>query len=146
MRPPQMSTRAGLVGLTAAALLTGFAKSERDGGDGGDPAIYDSCTADDELTATITLRQPFAGFISAMSLPAFSMQSPSALEEFQDDAATNPKNSTYSTEEPIGTDPFMFDAWNRGQDVTLTGYYDYWGDAALVDDLCDKPLHPKPAR
>ena len=124
-----------------AALFRGFATGDRS-----DAAIYDSCTADDEMTATINLKEPFAGFISALSLPAFSMQSPSALEEFQDDGATNPKNSTYSTEEPTGTGPFMLDAWNRGQDVTLTRYDDYWGDVALVDEAVVVAIEDPKAR
>lgn len=124
-----------------AALFRGFATGDR-----ADSAIYDSCTADDELTATINLKEPFAGFISALSLPAFSMQSPSALEEFQDDGATNPKNSAYSTEHPTGTGPFMLDAWNRGQDVTLARYDDYWGDPAIVDEAVVVAIEDPKAR
>ena len=111
-----------------AALFRGFATGDR-----ADAAIYDSCSADDDLTATVTLKEPFAGFIAAMSLPAFSMQSPTALEKYQDDGATNPKNSEYSTAHPTGTGPFVLDAWNRGQDVTLDRNDDYWGEKAVVD-------------
>ncbi len=111
-----------------AALFRGFATGERS-----DEAIYDSCTADEELTATITLQKPFAGFISAMSLPAFSMQSPSALEEFQDDAGANPRTSEYSTAHPTGTGPFELESWDRGTDVTLSAYGDYWGEESSID-------------
>ena len=110
------------------ALFRGFKTGPRSG-----DAIYDSCSADDEFTATVNLKEPFAGFISALSLPAFSMQSPTALEKFQDDAATNPKNTEYSTAEPTGTGPFVLDTWARGQNVTLARNPDYWGDPALVD-------------
>ena len=77
------------------SLFKGFAT-----GDNAATAIYDSCSADDESTATVNLKAPFAGFIAALSLPAFSMQSPTALEEFQDDAAADPRTTAYSTAEP----------------------------------------------
>ena len=111
-----------------AALFRGFATGDR-----ADAAIYESCTADDESTATVTLKSPFAGFISAMSLPAFSMQSPTALEEFQDDAANNPRTSEYSTAEPSGTGPFTLESWERGQQITLAANADYWGEKASID-------------
>ena len=111
-----------------ATLFRGFATGER-----ADESIYDSCTADDEMTATIKLAKPFAGFLSAMSLPAFSMQSPTALEEYQDDSATNPRNSEYSTAHPTGTGPFELESWDRGQSVTLARYDDYWGEKASID-------------
>ena len=43
------------------------------------------------------------------------MQSPTALEEYQDDAAANPRTTPYSTAHPTGTGPFKFDAWDRGR-------------------------------
>ncbi len=111
-----------------AALFRGFATGDR-----ADAAIYESCTADDEFTATIKLKKPFAGFISALSLPALSMQSPTALEEYQDDAATNPRTTEYSTAHPTGTGPFEFESFERGKQVTLDAYDDYWGEPASID-------------
>ncbi len=111
-----------------AALFRGFATGDR-----ADAGIYDACSADDESTATITLKKPFAGFISAMSLPALSMQSPAALEEFQDDAASNPRTTEYSTAEPSGTGPFQLDSWERGEQITLEANDDYWGEKASID-------------
>ncbi len=111
-----------------AALFRGFATGDR-----ADAAIYDSCTADDDLTATIKLKKPFAGFLAAMSLPALSMQSPTALEATQDDAAANPRTTEYSTAGPVGTGPFMFGSWERGKQVTLEANDDYWGERAKID-------------
>jgi peptide/nickel transport system substrate-binding protein len=112
------------------ALMRGFAT-----GPTADAALYKSCTPG-EGTATIELNEPFAGFVSALSLPAFSMQSPTALEEFQDDAADNPTTTEYSTAEPTGTGPFAIDTWDRGNQVVLTRNDDYWGDTpASLDEL-----------
>ncbi len=113
-----------------SALFRGFAT-----GPDKDAAIYGSCTADDPGTATIELKTPFAGFISALSLPAFGMQSPTALEATQDDAAENPRNTEYSTGGPVGTGPFKFEAWNRGENVTLVRNDDYWGEVAQLDEV-----------
>ena len=113
-----------------SALFRGFAT-----GDTADAAIYDSCTADDAGTATIKLKSPFAGFIAALSLPAFSMQSPTALAATQDDAAENPRNTEYSTGGPVGTGPFKLEAWNRGDNVTLVRNDDYWGEKAQLDKV-----------
>ncbi|CAA9373508.1 MAG: Dipeptide-binding ABC transporter, periplasmic substrate-binding component [uncultured Nocardioidaceae bacterium] len=111
------------------SLMRGFAT-----GDNADAAVYKSCTAGDG-TATVELAKPFAGFISALSLPAFSMQSPSALEEYQDDAAGDPTTTEYSTAHPTGTGPFTFDSWERGDRLTLKANPDYWGETASIDSL-----------
>lgn len=110
------------------ALFGGFAT-----GDNADNAIYDSCEAGDG-EATITLTQPFSGFIAALSLPAFAMQSPTALEEYQDDAAENPTTTEYATARPTGTGPFQLEAWDRGSEVRLTAYDDYWGEPSTIDE------------
>ncbi len=123
------------------SLFRGFEE-----GPSSDDAVYESCSVDDELTATVTLAEPFAGFIAALSLPAFSMQSPSALDEFQNDGAANPKNTEYSTEQPTGTGPFQLGSWDRGQQVTLTRYDDYWGDVALVDEAVVVAIEDPTAR
>ena len=34
-------------------------------------------------------------------------------------------------EHPIGTGPFTFEAWNRGDSIVLQRFDDYWGDPAL---------------
>ncbi|WP_121251511.1 ABC transporter substrate-binding protein [Nocardioides ferulae] len=122
-------------------LFRGFATGDRK-----DAAVFDSCTADDELTATIKLKAPFAGFISAMSMPAFSMQSPTALEKWQDDGANNPRTTDYSTAHPVGTGPFVFDSWERGDRLTLKRYDDYWGEKAIIDTAVIVPIDDSKAR
>jgi peptide/nickel transport system substrate-binding protein len=109
-------------------LFRGFAEGPK-AGDG----IYESCTADGDDKVTIELNKPFAGFIAALSLPALSMQSPTALEKYQDDGAENVNTTEYSTAHPTGTGPFQFESWDRGNRVTLSRFDDYWGEAAQVD-------------
>lgn len=111
-------------------LFRGFAT-----GDLQDSAIYESCTATEEFEAVIELNSPFAGFAAALSLPAFSMQSPTALEQYQDDSSSNVNTTDYSTAHPTGTGPFVFDQWDRGNRITLQRHDDYWGEVAKVDTV-----------
>ena len=128
-------------------LFRGFASSDDPALEGG---IYGGCTADEDLQATVTLTQPFAGFIPSLSLPAFSMQSPTALEEFDADGTEgsedDPRFSAYATENPTGTGPFRFESWERGQQVTLTRNDDYWGEAAFVDEVIIRTIPDGNAR
>ena len=111
-----------------ATLFRGFKTGDR-----ADEAIYESCSADSATAATIKLKKPFAGFIAAMSMPAFSMQSPTALEKYQDDAAQNPRTTDYSTGHPVGTGPFTFGSWERGKQITLDANDNYWGQKPAID-------------
>jgi peptide/nickel transport system substrate-binding protein len=104
------------------------------------PSIYESCEATDESTAVVKLTQVTSKFPSALALPSFSIQSPTALEEFDadnlsgdEDALTYPE---YAMEHPVGTGPFKFDSWDRGNgEVTIVRNDDYWGEKALLDEI-----------
>ena len=124
-------------------LFRGFADTDPKG-------IYESCSADDASTATITLTQPFAGFVQAMSLPAFSMQSPAAMEQYDADNVGGTEDdvrfSEYATAHPTGTGPFQFEKWDRGQQVTLAPYEEYWGDKAKVDSVVIRTIDDGNAR
>ncbi len=105
----------------------GFAKGKNTDG------IYKSCEAKGELEAVITLTDPFAGFIAALSLPAFSMQSPTALDKYSVPAGKDPRKGEYANEFPTGTGPFVLGSWDKGSKVTLERNDDYWGEKAKVD-------------
>ncbi len=111
-------------------LFRGFAEGPKAG-----EGIYESCTTDGDDKVQIQLNSPFAGFVAALSLPALSMQSPTALQEYQDDAASNVNTTDYSTKHPTGTGPFKFESWERGNQVTLSRNDDYWGEVAKVDTV-----------
>ncbi len=113
-----------------AKLFRGFANGPTKG-----EGIYETCEATADHEAKIVLNEPFAGFIAALSLPALAMQSPEALEKYQDDAAANVNTTEYSTAHPTGTGPFVFESWDRGNRVTLKRNDDYWGDMAKVDTV-----------
>ncbi|ACQ80449.1 extracellular solute-binding protein family 5 [Beutenbergia cavernae DSM 12333] len=115
----------------------GFASSENAAMDG--TGKYSSCEAPDELTAVITLSSPLPELVSALSLPAFSMQSPTALQEYGADDVTGsaeaPVLPTYATEHPTGTGPFVFTSWSPGEQVVLSANPDYWGEQGQITEV-----------
>ncbi len=124
-------------------LFRGF-KTGKTGG------IYDSCTAASPTEVTIKLNKPFAAFVDAMTLPAFSMQSPTALKQYNADdtsgTADDPRFSAYATEHPTGTGPFVFEKWERNQQVTLKRNDNYWGDKAKADRVIIRTISDPKAR
>ncbi|MEJ7688942.1 MAG: ABC transporter substrate-binding protein [Nocardioidaceae bacterium] len=111
------------------SLFKGFADSNP-------PSIYDSCDATSDTEVTINLTQPFAGFVPAMSLPAFAMQSPTALDKYGKVAnGEDPTSSEYGLGHPTGTGPYMFDSWDRGKQVNLKAFDGYWGDKAKTPNV-----------
>ncbi|MEH3088972.1 MAG: ABC transporter substrate-binding protein [Microbacterium arborescens] len=138
-------------GLAASeALSYYYGKLFRGYVDTADTAVFDSCSADSEFEATVTLKQPFAGFIPALSLPAFAMQSPTALEEYGADeiggTEESPSLSEYGAGHPTGTGPYKFDAWSPGEELTLSAYDDYWGDAGQVNKIIFRVIDDPTAR
>ena len=97
---------------------------------------YESCEAPDASTAVVHLKSPLPELVSALSLPAFSMQSPTALQEYDADGVTGegdaPVLPAYATGHPTGTGPYTFESWSPGEQVVLTAYDDYWGEQGQV--------------
>lgn len=124
-------------------LFKGF-KTGQTGG------IYDSCTAPSATEAVVKLKKPFASFVQAMTLPAFSMQSPTALEKYNADNTSgsedDPRFSEYATAHPTGTGPYVFEKWDRGQQVTLKANPDYWGEKAKTQTVIIRTISDAKAR
>jgi peptide/nickel transport system substrate-binding protein len=104
------------------------------------PSIYESCEATDDSTAVIRLTQVTSKFPAALALPSFSIQSPTALEEYNADEVSGSEDaltySEYALGHPVGTGPFKFDSWDRGNgEVTIVKNEDYWGEPALLDEI-----------
>ncbi len=125
------------------SLFKGF-KTGKTGG------VYDSCEAPSANQAVVKLTKPFAGFVQAMTLPAFSMQSPEALTQYNADKTegtdSDPRFSEYATAHPTGTGPYVFDRWDRGQQVTLKANPDYWGEKAKTPTVIVRTISDAKAR
>ncbi|RWR21947.1 ABC transporter substrate-binding protein [Microbacterium enclense] len=113
-------------------------------------SIYGGCEAASPSEVTITLTEPFAGFIPALSLPAFAIQSPTALEEYAADevggTSEAPTLSEYAQAHPTGTGPFRFDSWEPGADATVSAYDGYWGEQGQVQQVIFRVIGDTTAR
>ncbi|ASO17869.1 peptide/nickel transport system substrate-binding protein [Actinoalloteichus hoggarensis] len=104
--------------------------------DGESPSLFESCSVEDESTAVIQLTRATGKFPSILGLPSFSMQSPTALEEYDANNVQAEGDSfvfsEYAREHPTGTGPFQFSSYDEGNaTIELTRYADYWdADAA----------------
>lgn len=85
--------------------------------------IVDKIIAVDEYTVKITLKSPYAPFLYAIAITSFSIVSPTAVKE---------KGANYSNQ-PVGTGPFIFQQWDRGDKIVLRANENYWGGRPNVD-------------
>ncbi|GAA2557313.1 MULTISPECIES: ABC transporter substrate-binding protein [Streptomyces] len=131
-------------------IMGGFAKNE----DKETPeANYKSCTAKDEHTAVIEVKEPSANLPGGFSLNALAIHSPKAIKEYEKqeasakgDAITYPK---YSQEAGTvaGTGPYKIVKWNKGnKEVTLERFDDYWGEKAKVKNLVFRTIDTEEGR
>ncbi|MBA2461098.1 MAG: ABC transporter substrate-binding protein [Actinobacteria bacterium] len=130
-------------------VFGGFAKPEPDTPE---DSFYESCNAVDEGTVELHLTKPSSSILGALSLTAFAIASPKALEEFGADEGEVDADGifsptgTFGTEHPIGTGPFKFDSWVRGDRLTMSRYDDYWGEKAKLDKVIFRPIDDNAAR
>ena len=132
-------------------VFGGFAKTDPDSGAPAE-SYYQSCNAVDDGTVEIKLTKPSSAILGALSLSSFAIASPKALEEFGADEGTvddegvfHPTGS-FGTEHPIGTGPFKFESWTRGDKLTIARNDDYWGDKAKLDKVIFRPISDNAAR
>ncbi|MGW9497236.1 ABC transporter substrate-binding protein [Streptomyces prasinus] len=131
-------------------IMGGFAKNE----DKETPeANYKSCTAKDENTAVIEVKEPSANLPGGFSLNALAIHSPKAIEAYkkQDasakgDAITYPEYSQKAGT-VAGTGPYKITKWNKGnKEVSLERFDDYWGDKAKVKNLVFRTIDTEEGR
>ncbi|GAB2784915.1 ABC transporter substrate-binding protein [Streptomyces chlorus] len=131
-------------------IMGGFAKNEdKETAE----ANYKSCTAKDDNTAVIEVKEPSANLPGGFSLNALAIHSPKAIEEYkkQDasakgDAITYPK---YSQEAGTvaGTGPYKITKWNKGnKEVSLERFDGYWGDKAKIKNLVFRTIDTEEGR
>ncbi|HAZ27475.1 TPA: glutathione ABC transporter substrate-binding protein, partial [Candidatus Acetothermia bacterium] len=82
----------------------------------------------DEYTVRLNLDMPFAPIIAHLTHEFIAMISPKQI------AALEGRDIL----EPIGTGPFKFDRWVRGDYVRVVRNPDYWGQKAYLDSIVFK--------
>jgi peptide/nickel transport system substrate-binding protein len=114
-------------------------------------SLFKSCSST-ATTATINLTAPSASFLGALSLPSFSMESPTAMTKYGandgtvDSSGVFHPTGTYATQHPTGTGPFMLSSWTRGDKLVLVKNPNYWGTPAKLSTLIFKPISDNAAR
>lgn len=83
-----------------------------------------------EFTVKISLKEPFAPFLSNLAMHAASIISPTALKEYGADFTKN----------PVGTGPYKFVSWNPGVEVILEKNTDYFKGEPSIEQLIFKPI------
>jgi peptide/nickel transport system substrate-binding protein len=90
----------------------------------------------DENTVRFVLKEPRASFLVVMTQAATSMVSPTAATKAGVDFALA----------PVGTGPFRYGSWARGQSVVLEKFPDYWKGAVKFDRVVYRPIVEDQAR
>lgn len=90
--------------------------------------VLSSITAVDELTVQFELCTPDVAFPSKVAFSALNIHPSEHLE------ATGGGGPAL-IDNPIGTGPYQLAEWAKGDQIVLTRYDDYWGDAAKAATL-----------
>jgi len=110
----------------------------------GEGNLIENVEATDELTVTVTLREPNPVFLYGITLPPFAIVSPEVLQATN---ADDVEAGTFGTEPTLGgTGPFMLDSYTPEEEATLVRNEDYWGDPAYLDQVIIRPIADGAAR
>jgi peptide/nickel transport system substrate-binding protein len=87
----------------------------------------------DDLTVKFTLDQPYSPFLSYLTMPIV----PKAIAE---------KDAAGFANSPVGTGPYKFVEWKRGDTITFEANPDYWGGAPKTKNVVFKIVPDNSAR
>ncbi len=130
-------------------VFGGFAHNEA-----GSPttSLYKGCKALGKNTVRLYLTARSASFISALSAPSFSMESPTAMAKYGANQGSVDSNGvfhptgTYATQHPTGTGPYMLKSWRVGDKLELVPNPHYWGPKPHIQRLIFKAISDNAAR
>lgn len=83
----------------------------------------ESVTAIDPRTVEIRTRRPYSPLLGELAI--FPIVSPSAVARWGEEFALH----------PIGTGPYAFEEWDKGAQVVLRRFEDYWGPRPGLDRI-----------
>jgi peptide/nickel transport system substrate-binding protein len=129
-------------------LFGGFRRNETTGV--GRP-LYRSCRGLGRYAVRITLNRRSGPFVPSLVLPAFAMQSPTAMRRYGADqgqlsAGTFRPTGTYAFQHPTGTGPYRFTSWTVGQRVVLDRWNRYWRARPQIARIIVRPISNNTAR
>ncbi len=88
---------------------------------------------EDDTHLTITLSEPFSGFLAQLATPSTSILSKSIVTEAGDDFGVVP-------EKTLGTGPYIVTSWERGSGLTFAYNSRYWGKEPSVKEVNAKVM------
>ena len=99
----------------------------------GGMAPVESVSAEDELTVRIELDQPHVAFSDYLVGQIGYMVSPAAFDS--------------ASEQPVGTGPFVFESWQRDQELLVSRNEDYWRDGLpYLEEISFRPIPDEDTR
>jgi len=96
----------------------------------GFPTLIKSVEKVDDHTVKITLNQPEAPFLASLAMPFMSIVS----KEYSDKLEADGKKELMN-QQPLGTGPFTFVAYQQDAVIRYKANPDYWGGKQKIDDL-----------
>ncbi|OTA42120.1 MAG: peptide ABC transporter substrate-binding protein [Symbiobacterium thermophilum] len=90
----------------------------------------------DDYTVKFVLKNIQASFLQDIAMVPFAIASPKALQE-------NPERLK---DHPVGTGPFRFVSWTKGDRIVLEANPDYWGGKPAIDRLIYRSIPDNNAR
>lgn len=90
----------------------------------------DSFEIIDDHTIKITLKTPFAPFISTLGTVFANIINPSLEENHGDDLG-----ESFLAETELGSGPYILESWDRGESLVLKANPDYWGEAPTMETV-----------
>ncbi|MGH2381617.1 MAG: ABC transporter substrate-binding protein [Candidatus Limnocylindria bacterium] len=121
--PPASESAGAEPSEPTAELMAYPADGPAECGADNNPSNISEIRADDAQTVVFTLCNPDVAFLSKVAFSAFGIDDTAWLEQYGADGSI--------IENVNGTGPYQLDAWNRGSDITMTAFENYWGDAPL---------------
>ena len=83
-------------------------------------------TVKDELTLEIRLKAPYGPFPYVLTMPHTAISDMSKYAEIGAEGLRS---------QPSGTGPFQLESWNRGAELLLEAYPDYWGGEVPIERI-----------
>jgi peptide/nickel transport system substrate-binding protein len=122
--------------LDAEAVVANFELHREDGSrTASRVAVVEDVVAEDELTVRFELDEPNVAFVDEFTHAAGVVVSPASIEAGD------------TSENPVGTGPFVFESWQRDQQLEVTRNEDYWReDLPYLDEITFRPIPDEESR
>lgn len=101
-----------------------------------DKSVIKEVQVIDKQTVRFILKQVQASFLQDLAMPMFAMASPKAIKENPEGLMTK----------PVGTGPYTFSSWAKGDKIVLEANKEHWGGAPKIERLIYRTIPDNNAR